>query len=121
MKKITKIYGKTYSSAKNYLDSYIWVPSLAEVATGYTTIPGDNRTGVIIDGTVYDFYSSNQDSVRIKTIDPEIDYKSAATWFLRTVNSNGSHRRGVRVGSAGHPYIVDNTNIEWGLAIGFCI
>ena len=121
VKKITKIYGKPRSSTKNYLDSYIWVPSLAEVATGYTTIPGDNRTGVIIDGTVYDFYSSNQDSVRVKTIDPEIDYKSAATWFLRTVNSTGSHRYGVRVGSAGNPYIVDSPNVEWGLAIGFCI
>lgn len=120
VKKITKIYGKTFSSAKNYLDSYIWVPSLAEVATGYTTIPGNNRVGVIIDGTVYDFYSSNQDSVRVKTVDPEIDYKGAATWFLRTVNSNGSHRYGTRVSSAGTPYIVDESN-EWGLVIGFCI
>lgn len=121
VKKITKIYGKTFSSAKNYLDSYIWVPSLAEVATGYTAIPGNNRVGVIIDGTVYDFYSSNQDSVRIKTVDPTIDYYGQpATWFLRTVNSNGSHRYGVRVGSQGQPYIVD-TDQEWGLAIGFCI
>lgn len=121
VKKITKIYGKTFSSAKNYLDSYIWVPSLAEVATGYTTIPGDNRTGVIIDGTVYDFYSSNQDSVRIKTVDPTIDYYGQpATWFLRTVNSNGSYRYGVRVSSQGQPYVVD-TDQDWGLAIGFCI
>ena len=121
VKKITKIYGKTFSSAKNYLDSYIWVPSLAEVATGYTTIPGDNRTGVIIDGTVYDFYSSNQDSLRIKTVDPTIDYYGEpATWFVRTVNSNGSYRYGVRVSSQGQPYVVD-TEQDWGLAIGFCI
>lgn len=57
----------------------------------------------------------------MKTVDPEIDYKGAATWFLRTVNSDGDTRNGVRVGSSGSPYVVDNATTEWGLAIGFCI